>query len=172
MNTFDSAKPSAQPAMVQGYPRAAIDDFLAAAARERRRLRDELAAASARVERANLALGMHRTMIAMLIDTGRDLQDLRHRTEVMAAQQFSPDTVSAATGVAPSVPSTVSVPFGVPESIAPESMAPESISSAPSPLSRRPRLPRRNRFREDDEEYFGFLRGALSDDEPLGPRPE
>jgi len=71
---------------VQGYARAAVEDFLEAADRERAQLRRSIDGASDRIARANKALGMHRVMLTMLIDTGREIADVRAAADSRAAE--------------------------------------------------------------------------------------
>src|SRR5262245_24963791 len=70
---------------VQGYTREAIDDFLAAADVERARLREVIAEAESRTQRARAALGVHRVMTAMLLEAQADVAERRRLAEEEAA---------------------------------------------------------------------------------------
>ena len=71
---------------VRGYSRAEVDEFLAAVAVERSRLEAEIAEATERINRARSAIGMHRVMVAMLLETQQELSALRSEAEAQARQ--------------------------------------------------------------------------------------
>ena len=77
---------STAPAAIKWYSQDSVDEFLAAAAEERERLEAVIADATARAERARAALGVHRLMATMLLDTHRQLTERRREAELAAAQ--------------------------------------------------------------------------------------
>ena len=163
MNTGDAHRDAPAAEMMQGYSRAAVDDFLAAAAAERSRLEIEIADARGRLGRAHVALGMHQTMLAMLTDTGRELEDLRRRTERQAAEAIANDEIR-------NRPSMPAPPFAFDLTAAERAEHAASVVETPSTTEGSPYG--EHASGGDDDAYFGFLRGALADDKPLGPRPE
>ena len=139
---------AAQP--IRGYSRAEVDDFLDAAARERSRLETEIADADRRVREARSAIGMHRVMVAMVLDAQRELTEVRRAAEREADAIIAAAELDAQQGVsaAPIGPVTHMVDLTAAEE------SPATVAESGS------------------DEYFEFLRGALADDGPLGPSPE
>jgi hypothetical protein len=139
---------------VRAYSRSAIDDFLAAAASERARLEAAIAEDEERTSRARAALGTHRVMVAMLIEAQRELDATRTRAEAEAATILGgagrPPALLDLTRVEPAPGDVTSLPVTVPSMTGPVSPTADAGTT----------------------EYFDFLRGALVDDKPLGPRPE
>jgi hypothetical protein len=78
------------------YTRRTVDDFLAAAATERDRLRAEIAAAEARERRARASLGVHRVMLSMFLETQREIAKIRADAEAEAEH-----VVAASAGARP-----------------------------------------------------------------------
>jgi cell division septum initiation protein DivIVA len=141
-------------APVRGYSRAELDEFLTQAATERARLEATIAADEERIRRGRAALGTHRVMVAMLLAAQRELDDIRARAEREAAAILAgagrPEPVLDLTRSEPAPP------------VSPVPPAPVQVASvAPSVTGD-----------ADAHDYFDFLRGALDDDAPLGPRPE
>ena len=160
-----------QPAtsMVQGYSREAVDEFLVAADAERARLQQEIAEVNTRLEQVQVALGSQRAMIGMLTSAGRELQELRQRTELEAASRYFD---SSRTPAAASAPTTRALDDHHHATAAPDAPEAPSVISLVEPRAGVPAPAVASPTATDDEEYFGFLRGALLDDEPLGPRPD
>jgi hypothetical protein len=77
---------SSAAAAIKWYSQNSVDEFLAAASEERGRLEAVIADATARAERARAALGVHRLMATMLLDTHRQLTERRREAELEAAQ--------------------------------------------------------------------------------------
>jgi hypothetical protein len=162
---------------IHGYSRAEVDDFLQAAAAERARLEATIADANGRASRARSALGTHRVMVAMLLETQRELGQLRTDAEqeaeaiiaaaerdVAQARAIRLDTeeidLSAFATAGENAVAGMSTPlsaFAPPEGTS----ADGSFASAPV----------NGAGDGSGDDYFAFLRGALDDDQPLGPPP-
>ena len=160
-----------------GYPRALVDDFLAAAGRERERLEELRRDASLRAERARATIGVHRVMMAMMLDTQREVSEIRRAADAEAtatladAEQQVEAILGCSIGAIPDPGSPHGRAFGAagPETTLVDLTAVEiSESTSPGEASELSHV--------DDhkgvEQYFEFLRGALIDEQPLGPRPE
>lgn len=151
---------------VQGYARAAVEDFLEAADRERAQLRRSIDDASDRIAHANKASGMHRMMLTMLIDTGREIADVRAAADSRAAEIV----------LAARAPAQASTPAAVRDEAASIDLRTEEHGertvSAPATHDVFVAPPGGDSADMDADAYFGFLSGALADEEPLGPRPE
>ena len=130
------------PSDFHGYSRVELDDFLVSVADERTRLEAAIAEDEVRTRAARAALGTHRVMVAMLLQALREIDEIRARAEAEAA-------VFLAASSAPTAPvlDITRLERGATRQAAP-------------------------RVSDEDTEYFDFLRGALVDDAPLGPRPE
>jgi hypothetical protein len=153
---------------VRGYSREAVEEFAAAAEREVARLQAEIDATDRRTARARAAIGTHRVMVAMLFTTQHRLDEIRQEAEMEAAailQRAEHDADNALGGNdrvldlrAPHEADTsvvTSSPFDE-RSLVWNEQAPREWSAGP----------------EGAPDYFTFLRGALDDDEPLGPRAD
>jgi ABC-type transporter Mla subunit MlaD len=139
------------PQPIHGYPRADVDEFLRAAAAERVRLEAEIADANARIAHARSAVGTHRVMVAMLLEAQRQLSELRRDAEIQAERIIAEAEIEAQ-----------AIERGVRGSA-----ASRPTFAEPSIDLTRPDL-----RTEDPAEFFDFLRGALADDRPLGPRAD
>jgi hypothetical protein len=142
------------PQPIHGYPRADVDEFLRSAAAERIRLEAEIADANARIAHARSAVGTHRVMVAMLLETQRQLSEMRRDAEVQAERIIAEAEIEAqAIERGPGSPNggSASTPGFAEPTI-------DLTRSAPSS--------------EEPDEFFEFLRGALADDQPLGPRAD
>jgi cell division septum initiation protein DivIVA len=158
---------------VHAYKRDAVDDFLAAASAERERLQVTIAEAEARGRRARAAVGIHRVMVSMLLETQRELAELRAGAEAEAA-----DIVAAAEDEARAIvraarhgsadrsrgdgERTIDLSaIAADEHRLSRPTGPEGVSVPPAV----------GIFDSgEDERFFAYLRGALADDQPLGPR--
>jgi cell division septum initiation protein DivIVA len=140
---------------IQGYSRADVDQFLTAAAEERLRLETEVEELEGRISRARSAIGMHRVMVALLLETQRELTEIRDSASAEAERIVREAEREVATmRCAPTADSIDLV--------------------AESPASRLPVAPVADggvaeQGAAQGDEYMDFLRGALSDDSPLGP---
>jgi hypothetical protein len=154
---------------VSGYSRAELDEFLAEASSERVRLEAAIAAEAERTRRARSALGTHRVMVAMLLSAQRELDDIRARAEREAALILAgPERTVPVLDLTRSERSESSDRSGQAAAVSsPNPITEPSVVAPASPEVAAPVAP-------DDEsnDYFDFLRGALDDDAPLGPRPE
>lgn len=157
---------------MQGYSRAEVDEFLAAASAERVRLESEIDDLQGRISRARSAIGMHRVMVAMLIDAQRELTDIRE-----AAAAEAERIVRQAEGEVAAIPPAPVAPHDAPLSTTiarDESIdlvtGPLATASSPSPASNGSLSI--TGVTAGDDDYMEFLRGALSDDSPLGPSGE
>jgi cell division septum initiation protein DivIVA len=137
---------------IHGYSRAEVDEFLAAAGTERARLERDIADARARISRARSALGMHRVMVAMLLDAQRELSDLRQDAERRAEE-----IVAQAHADSAETPHVIDLAA---------SDSNDQWMSTNNPIGASADA------LEAGEDYFDFLRGALADDTPLGPSAE
>jgi hypothetical protein len=157
---------------IHGYSRAEVDDFLQAAAAERARLEREIVDSRGRIGRARSAIGMHRVMVSMLLETQRELTELRQDAEARAEQIVTAAEHEAAAILGGTPPPTFAT--------APDTTTPRVIdlgagehNGAPQPLgayrSANGDAPTGS---SGQDEYFDFLRGALADESPLGPGPE
>jgi hypothetical protein len=154
-----------------GYDRAAVEDFLRAAAEERVKLRQQIDSANLRLARARTALGTHRVMVAMLLETQRELSTMRRDAELQAAEIIGAAErearVREESGRAGPGPIDLrDSPFAAP---APATLNGER-ASASSYETVNPYAPGATTDPTADSEFFEFLRGALDDEEPLGPR--
>src|SRR5262245_50216810 len=73
------------PSPIRWYSRSALDEFLVAADAERSRLNGLIGGAHSRLARANSAIGLHQTMVEMLIDSQREIGEVRSKAEIEAA---------------------------------------------------------------------------------------
>jgi hypothetical protein len=146
---------SAPDSPVHGYSRAAVEEFVSAAAAEETKLEAVIEEAATRTRKARAAIGTHRVMVAMILEAQHQLDDIRAQAESEAARilaQGERDADELAPLVSPPELDLVGA----------ETMRPE-----PPPVAdARPQEP------PEGSDYFAFLRGALVDDEPLGPRGE
>jgi hypothetical protein len=178
-----------------GYPRAMLDDFMAAADVERLRLEAAIVDAEQRGDEARVAIGSHEVMVSMLVDAHREISlielDAHQRAAAIleAADREAREILRSAHGdlartpaevraSEPAIPTTPVVhpmtrlidgPIDLTEL--------ETLDAGPERLLKSPVYANGNGNGEHDaapgsDRYFDFLRGALVDDEPLGPRPE
>jgi hypothetical protein len=164
---------------VHGYTRAAVAEFSAAAEQECRRLEAELAGAERRTARARASIGAHRVMVAMLFATQQQLDEMRAAAEAEATR-----VLGEAEEEAEAILSGFDLAVIDLSSIEGEAPACSSrLSSANDNAALRPRwglginpIDARSATSENtsagSDAYFEFLRGALEDDQPLGPRVE
>lgn len=167
---------------IHGYSRADVDDFLAAVAQERARLEAEIADANRRTSQARNAIGMHRVMTAMVLEAHRELSELRRAATLEAeqivaqadidAQRLLQEARVAAIG-ADAPPSTPLDVFAAPSNVEMIDLTANVGPGEPSQM--KPPTFRMGAFDDAEtaqsDDYFDFLRGALADDEPLGPLP-
>src|SRR5215510_10740598 len=83
---MDVSSGDASPPPIKWYARSALNDFLAGAAAERSRLELTLADANTRLASANAAIGLHQTMLDLLLDAQRDILGLRRAAEAEAME--------------------------------------------------------------------------------------
>lgn len=150
-------------APIQWYARSAVDDFVDKAATRRAELEAAIAAANERTERARAALGLYRMMAAMLLETQRELQEMRQAAEAEAAEiiraaghdSSGSSKVESQVTMIPHAPPAEVLDLGAPAAAA------AATNGAP-----------RNGTDDGTEnaEFFDFLRGSLTDPETLGPR--
>jgi cell division septum initiation protein DivIVA len=79
---MDASSPG--PALGQatnGYPRAEVEKFLDDVARERARLEAEIEDSTRRIKRAEATVSTHRVMVTMLMQTQRELAQIRRDGE-------------------------------------------------------------------------------------------
>jgi hypothetical protein len=147
---------------ISGFDRTEVDQFLEAAQSERRRLEAEIAEAETRISRARSAIGMHRVMASMLLESQREFAELRQLAETEARQIAIAAERKVATMLETAgedIQDHGFIDLTFPKSFGQASGSPTS-SAPPSVIA------------DADDEYFDFLRGALADDGPLGPGAE
>jgi hypothetical protein len=157
---------------IRGYERSQVEEFFAAAAVERAKLEAEIADCNERINRARSAAGMHRVMVAMLLDAQRELSELRRNAESEARSILADAEREAAAILASSGDPSPRPGFaaGTVES----SEAAIDLATFESPAS----IPsvRLDGSSSNDasasDEYFHYLRGALADDDPLSAPAE
>jgi len=163
-----------------------VEEFLAAAGAERVRLEAEIADANGRSARARAAVGSHRVMVAMLLEAQQELGEMRREAEVEAEQiladaerraqeiergtvaQAAPVTEMAFAATARSADGPAVAPSATGRFAPPATFVPGE-HGASGPLID---LAGERTEGAGDDDYFDFLRGALTDDRPLGPAPE
>ena len=172
---------------MRGYSRAEVDTFLQAAARERARFEADIADANRRIREARTAIGVHGVMVSMVLEAQRELAGIRRAAEVEADRIVSAAEADAqhvlagarsdgaSPGPAPVVPGASVV--APPARSAPPASGPEplvDLVDRPAPNGSSDRRVHAGGARPDalDTDYFEFLRGALADDQPLGPHSE
>jgi hypothetical protein len=166
---------------LRAYPRGAVDEFVAAAQAERTRLEAIISDAEARLRRARATIGMHRVMVGMVIETQREINEMRSDAERRAAT-----ILADATDQTSRILETARADSGAAEWLAGNGhrfVPPATDMTAATIDLRDPDglevaglgqrwSGRSGRLAEGDQDtsvYFNFLRGALNDDQPLGP---
>jgi hypothetical protein len=173
------------------YPRTAVEDFLAAAAGERRRLEGALADADTRIRRARAAVGMHRVMASMLLQLQVELTERRATAEAEAekilerAEREARELVLDAQrrrGAQPAaaiddpqsswVRGARSGVNGADREIDLTEVEEDGHPGSEPPVDAECASwdgPYDAAQDGDGDHFFAFLRGALADDQPLGP---
>ena len=164
-----------------------VDEFLSAADAERRRLQQVIADSTSREREARAAMSAHQVMLTMLLDTYHDLDERRRQAERDAAavleeaDRDAREILIEARGSA-GLPARAGSPIAGPFDTGREQTSVIDLSE-PKPFDRvspavagSPVFAAAARANGHDEHassgYFDFLRGALEDDQPLGPSPE
>jgi hypothetical protein len=163
------------------YPRATVDEFIRASEAEKQRLVAAIEHDEHRASRARAAIGMHHMMVSMLIETQRELDQMRRDAERLAAE-----IIAAASNGRSDPRHEGNAPGGSASGPLRERFAPTSIdlvAEDEAGLGSAPRVSLSDSvhqvtsvpYETDDNDpetsqYFAFLREALTDDEPLGPR--
>ncbi len=153
---------------ITGYPRAEVDEFLAAAAQERTRLEAVISDAETRVSRARSAIGAHQVMVQMLLESQQELSRIRRDAEAEAeaiVARAELDAQSILSGQPTTNPPT---PVGVPIAATAATSSTPTAYEPIAPIG----LQQPTGSAEENDEFFTFLRGALADEQPLGPAPE
>jgi hypothetical protein len=153
-------------ASVSGYSRLAVVEFAAAAESEAERMRAEIDAAERRAARARAAIGTHRVMVAMLFTVQHRLDEIRSEAETQAAAileqaERGADEILARTGPV--------LDLREPMDAVPN-VGGTSASHGDLPIARALAHDEASTAEDGSSDYFAFLRGALDDREPLGPR--
>jgi cell division septum initiation protein DivIVA len=187
---------------VRGYSSTAVDEYLAAAERERERLNAALAEAKERRAKARASIGLHRVMLSMLLEAQEELQARRAEADAEAAAALQAAEVEAdaivraaraeVDGVrAPAAPPPLlTEATDPPGSAAPRvidlprehrrDMEPDRESAHGGPTDGMQPIASASQFQPvfaasasndvSGDDYFRYLRGALHDEQPLGPR--
>jgi hypothetical protein len=186
----DTAPASSAGSPEAGYSRAAVDDFLAAAAEERRRLEDVIAEAEFREQRARSTVeahfGLHDAMVKALLETQHELGFRRREAEEQAARILEQADLEAR-AVIDSARAEVSARSGGPSieppfvdlaaEERPEPAEPGDVSwMSPTYVDHRRggtgAIGAQPETTKESDAYFDYLRGALVDERPLGPRAD
>jgi hypothetical protein len=158
--------PAASPGIppIRWYSRSALDEFLAAAEREQARLEATIAGARQRLARANSAVGLHQTMIEMMLEVQREVAEIRRAAEtqsgqIIASGELEADAIlrgattrSNGQAKAAGGGGAATVTVDAPPVVAPVGPVDSGV-----------------RPQTDDEAFFSYLRSELDKDEPLGP---
>ena len=191
---MDEARDAAGgPAAIQWYARSSVDEFLEHAAQERSRLEAVIADATERADQARAAMGLHRLMASMLLETHRQLTERRREAEVQAAQiilqsereahalleaaqarHAGPPTAAPSPAQGTDWVIDLTAPTG------PAAMAPPSTDQVPPmPASTTDASPIAAKQHgngdappEDADAFFAYLRAGATSSEPLGPPAE
>jgi hypothetical protein len=155
---------------VRGYPRPAVDEFVASAAHEQAALETAIADAQERTRRARAAIGTHRVMVAMLLEAQRHLDEIRAAAETEATDIIARAEREAEAIISAARPPILDLSGAESRERAVSQPITSSTSSMSDPWS--PGFAAPSEPGAESSEYFDFLRGALVDDEPLGPRGE
>lgn len=164
-STSTRSAPPGEPAPIRWYSRPALDQYLTDARAERAGLQETIADASERLARANSAIGLHQTMMEMLLESQRDVREIRRAAEAESAQ-----VIAEAERVAEQILRRVATQGNGNHS--------QSGSGVIDPIRCSPAVPPPSNGRSvhldgrnggPDDEFFSYLRGALTEDEPLGP---
>jgi hypothetical protein len=144
---------------MHGYPRADVEEFLESAAAEKARLEGEIADANARIARARSAIGSHRVMVAMLLKAQQELSEIRRTAEDEAERILARAELEAQ-----AIEGGGAVQLG----------GTSSVEGWRDPSPRQPPMLDLATEQRDAgaDEFFDYLRGALIDEQPLGPVPE
>ncbi|HEY3670850.1 MAG TPA: DivIVA domain-containing protein [Acidimicrobiia bacterium] len=145
---------------ITGYPRVEVDEFLAAAAEEKSRLEAVISDAETRVSRARSAVGAHQVMVQMLLESQQELSRIRRDAEAEAEAIVARAELDAQAILS-------GQPTPVPVTAPPVAIATPGPFESAAPLAVQPDGPV-----DGNDEFFTFLRGALADEQPLGPAPE
>jgi regulator of protease activity HflC (stomatin/prohibitin superfamily) len=120
---------------------------------------------------------MHRVMVAMLLETQRELTELRARADADAdaiLAQAERDSAMILAGTTPTPgPSAVAASDAKPIAAVPASLPEIDLGGAdPAPANGSTAIDESAAQEAGGDEYFDFLRGALADESPLGPGTE
>jgi len=151
---LSSAAPAGgEPKPIKWYARSALEQFLEAADSERARLESIIVDADVRFARSNAAVGMHQTMMELLLDAQREVYEIRHRAELEAAAIIDAGEAEARLVLAAAQPA--------PAASAPDwSRTDASSIPAATPVARAAE----STNGEADDEFFRYLKGALHDE--------
>lgn len=148
---------------IRWYSRAALDEFLAAADKEQTRLESTIADAQMRLARANSAVGLHQTMVEMILEAQREVAEIRRAAEVKSAEIITAGELEAqavlrgATEASPR-PTPPSAEVAVDGPVPVDGNHPVAADVTTQAAAA-----------DDDEAFFSYLKHELDKDEPLGP---
>ena len=170
MDSAPAAPPSGNGTKpIRWYSRAALDGFLDSATQERARLETVIADANARLARANSAVGLHQTMLEMLLESQREIRAIRQNAEAEAAEIIARGDAEAeaALRVAPARSTngagSANGSGSTNGSGSPNGAAP-SASERPADPSGVPGVDS-----PEDADFFAYLKGALDGRDERGP---
>ena len=155
----------------QGYARELVEDFRVAARAERAKLQAKIAYEESRARRARATVGVYRVMVGMLLETQRELAELRGAAETTAAE----------TGRAAEEKAQVLLHAAHEGSHADfdqrgdQRWAPtgsDSVLDLAGLERDEQKSAQPTEAAPPDDQFFAYLRGALADEQPLGPRSE
>jgi hypothetical protein len=150
---------------VQGYRREVVEDFLSAVEFERRRLQEIITESEARTQRARAALDVYRVVMEMLLAAHAEIAEIRLGAEEEAAailRRGDEEAEALLRTASDAHSSTIDL---------------VRAEAAEDPLRHSDPEPAVGEFRSEfavdftgSNDYMAYLRGALSDQAPLGPR--
>ena len=162
-------------APAQGFARSVVDDFVAHAAEERVRLEQVIAEAERREESARAAASTYEVMLTMLLESQHELARRRVDAEREAAELIEAADRQAREILGEVEESPEPPAIDLVEAATDEELD-RSVDDAEASTQHGFGVPvyagalANGHDDAGAEGYFDFLRGALVDDEPLGPR--
>jgi hypothetical protein len=162
----ERAEPSeANAPAVQGYRREVVEDFLSAVEVERRRLQETISESEARTQRARAALDVYRVIMDMLLAVEVEIAEIGRAAQEEAAAILRGGDEEAEVLLR----AAYAADGGTLDLVHAE--------AAEDPLRHTDPEPTVQEFGSEfavdasgSSDYMAYLRGALSDQAPLGPR--
>jgi cell division septum initiation protein DivIVA len=165
MGTERTDQSEASAPAVQGYRREVVEDFLSAVEVERRRLHEIIRESEARTQRARAAIDVYRVIMDMLLAVQAEIAEIRRAAEEEAAAILRRGDEEAEALFR----AAYAVEDGMIHLVRAEAAEDPLRHTTPEPAVRE----FGSGFAVDvsgSNDYMAYLRGALSDQAPLGPR--